>query len=397
MNARINLKVAKLVKKVAKFSTKVAKKSLKLAKFRSKVAKYLVSGTAFSSKQGRIFSRKQRIKEENLDWSDDMIIKKRAIPLSVQKMQALLRRIPPNHPKHLIIKENLSKRLSGYKGETYLDYPLSFLSEKDTYILHDLRLKDSANYFQLDSLIITPNYMLILEVKHIVGTIYFDQVFHQLIRTLDGNETVLENPMIQISRQEMQLEKWLQNNRFPKVPILSLVVFSHPKALLRTSPKDQELGHKIIHRHLLPTKFLQFEKEYPEECLTKKEIKKMIKCIRDQDTPFDQPILEQYEIHYDELQKGILCPSCGHCPMVRDYGKWCCKKCNNQGKDLHIEALRDYYFLFGPEITNKKARDFLQISSPYLASRLLHSMNMKNIGVTKDKIYYLSFEEKLWK
>nr|WP_269431552.1 nuclease-related domain-containing protein [Bacillus sp. SA1-12] len=236
-----------------------------------------------------------------------------------------------------------------------------------------------------------------LEVKHIAGAICFDQVFHQLIRTLDGNETVLENPMIQISRQEMQLEKWLRNNRFPNVPILSLVVFSHPKALLRTSPEDQDLGQKIIHRHLLPTKFLQFEKQYPEERLTKKDIKMMIKCIRDQDTPLDQPVLEQYEIHYDELQKGIFCPSCEHCPMVREYGKWHCKHCSHQGKNFHLDALRDYYYLFGSEITNKMARDFLQISSPYLASRLLHSMNLKSIGVTKDKIYYLSFEKNLWK
>ncbi len=43
-----------------------------------------------------------------------MIIKKREIPISIPKMQALLRRIPPDHPKIPLIQENLLKYLSDY-------------------------------------------------------------------------------------------------------------------------------------------------------------------------------------------------------------------------------------------------------------------------------------------
>ncbi|WP_052737658.1 hypothetical protein [Bacillus sp. SA1-12] len=106
MNTRKNEKVAKLV--------------MEVAKFRSKVAKYLVSGTIFSFNLCRILRRKQRMKVGNPDWRDEMIIKKREIPLSVQKLKALLRRTPPNHSKYHIMKENLSKGSQAIKEKLIL-------------------------------------------------------------------------------------------------------------------------------------------------------------------------------------------------------------------------------------------------------------------------------------
>ena len=343
------------------------------------------------------FIRKHRNKRVKPARSDEMIVKIRTVPLSIEKLQALICRTPPVHPKIPIMNVNLSKRLSGYKGETYLDYPLSFLSEKDYYILHDLRLHDSTHYFQLDSFVISTNFIMILEVKNIAGEIYFDPIFHQLIRTLDGKETVFEDPIVQISRQELQLKKWLRKNQFLEIPILSLVVFTHPKALLRTSPENLDLHQKVIHRNFLSTRFTQIEKEYPEERISLKDIKRMIKLLRKQHTPLDQPILEQYDIHYDELLKGVFCPVCHHLPMERTYGTWYCPQCKNKVKGAHIAALKDYFLLCGPEITNKNIRDFLRISSPYLASRLLHSMNLPSDGTTKNRIYYLSNEREFEK
>jgi hypothetical protein len=149
------------------------------------------------------FIRKYRNKRVKPARSDEMIVKIRNVPLSIEKLQALICRTPPIHPKIPIMNGNLSKRLSGYKGETYLDYPLSFLSEKDYYILY---LHDSTHYFQFDSFVISTNFMIIPEVKNIAGEIYFDPILHQLIRTLDGKETVFEDPIVQISRQELQLK-----------------------------------------------------------------------------------------------------------------------------------------------------------------------------------------------
>jgi ribosomal protein L37AE/L43A len=322
-----------------------------------------------------------------------MISKKRSIPLSILKLQALLRRIPSTHPKFLMIKENLSKRLAGYKGEQSIDYPLSFLSEKDYYVLHDLRLFDSTHYFQIDTLVICSNFIIILEVKNIAGTIYFDQDFHQLIRTQDGKETVLKDPLIQTSRQEQQLKKWLFKNNLSKVPILSLVVISNSNTLIRTAPENYDLKQKVINHHFLSTKIDQLKKDAPDEKLSEKEMKKIIKKLQKEHTPLEQSILDQYEIQYDEILKGVICPLCQHLSMRRVHGTWMCERCKHKVKDAHISALKDYYFLFGSEITNQKVRDFLLIASPYLSSRLLHSMNLTKDGTKKGSVHYLSFED----
>ncbi|MFV2047371.1 nuclease-related domain-containing protein [Metabacillus sp. YM-086] len=103
-----------------------------------------------------------------------MIVKKREIPLIILKLQALLERIRPGQIKVPEIKNDLSKRLAGYKGEKAVDYQLSFLPEDNFYILNDIRLKESGRYFQMDSLLLNRYYLIKLEIKNIAGTIYFD-------------------------------------------------------------------------------------------------------------------------------------------------------------------------------------------------------------------------------
>jgi hypothetical protein len=98
-----------------------------------------------------------------------MLIKERDFPLFVQILQALLRRLPSNHPKVPLIQENLAKSIAGFKSEQAIDYPLSFLPTKSFYIFHDLRLKTKSHYFQLDSIIVTLNYVLILEVTNLLA------------------------------------------------------------------------------------------------------------------------------------------------------------------------------------------------------------------------------------
>jgi hypothetical protein len=282
-----------------------------------------------------------------------------------------------------------------FKGKQSIDYPLSFLPDKDYYILHDLRLQVSAHYFQIDSLVMSRNFIVILEVKNIAGTIYFDHVFHQLIRTQEGKETAFQDPITQSNRHELQLKKWLAKNRISEVPIISIVVISNSNTVIRSSSKNIDLNQKVIHANFLPTKIQQIEKKYPEKLLSEKEVKKVARLLVTANSPLDIPILKQYGIHEDELLKGVFCPSCQHLPMLRVYGKWFCMICKLKMRDAHIAALKDYVLLHGSEITNKKLRGFLNITSTKLATRLLQSMNLSGEGTTRDKIYYIPIEDSI--
>ncbi|WP_157800919.1 nuclease-related domain-containing protein [Bacillus solitudinis] len=192
-----------------------------------------------------------------------MIEKPHGKPRYLKKLEALLRRTPSDHPSYPFIKEQLSKSASGYKGEQNLSFFLSFLPEKEYHIFHDLRLLDKERYFQLDILILSSSFCLILEVKNIAGTLYFDPHFHQLVRTFEGREEAFPDPIIQITRQKRQLEEWFQSKKIA-VPIEALVVIANSSSVIRTTTENQHLSQTILRRDFLPQKITELEHTYPK-------------------------------------------------------------------------------------------------------------------------------------
>ncbi|MDQ0230804.1 nuclease-related domain-containing protein [Metabacillus malikii] len=319
-----------------------------------------------------------------------MISKERTIPLTILKLQALLRRLPVTHHKVPLLQENLAKQRSGYQGEKALDYPLSLLPEKDYYVLHDLRLEDGQHYFQIDTMILSCQFIIMIEVKNIAGSLYFDENFHQLIRTKDGIETAFPDPLIQLKRQERHLQNWLTTKGITNLPIISLVVISNEKTIIRTSANYKEANQKVIHANFLPIKIQQLEKKYKEKRETPKQLKKLSRLLIKNTFPLERSILKQYDITYDELIKGVFCPECEHKQMKRVYGNWLCPQCLCKDKHAHLAALDDYLLLNGRTITNQQMRDFLQIKSANLATRLAHSLTSKSEGTTRDRVYMLN-------
>jgi hypothetical protein len=101
-----------------------------------------------------------------------MIMKPRIKPLRILQNEALLRRLPDYHRKRQEIETDNRNRIAGYNGEKRLDYYLSLLPNNEFKIYNDLRL--TLQYaFQIDSLIITPFFAAIIEVKNYSGTLYF--------------------------------------------------------------------------------------------------------------------------------------------------------------------------------------------------------------------------------
>ncbi|PKG22089.1 nuclease-related domain-containing protein [Niallia nealsonii] len=131
-----------------------------------------------------------------------MIVKKLKIPESILQLEALLRRLPSNHSKFPLVKKELNMKLAGYQGEKNLLFPLSFIDDKKYSILHDLRLSDGNHYFQIDVLILSKKFALLLEVKNYAGELYFDTEFHQLIRKKEESTSALPYPLTQLKRIE---------------------------------------------------------------------------------------------------------------------------------------------------------------------------------------------------
>ncbi|MCF6410851.1 nuclease-related domain-containing protein [Pseudalkalibacillus salsuginis] len=178
--------------------------------------------------------------------------------------------------------------MAGYRGEKSIDYYLGLLSEKQFGIFHDLRLKNGRGCFQIDTLVISPSFFLIIEVKNIAGTLYFNNKKDQLIRTIEDKVEGLPDPFLQVFNQKIQLEKWLLQNKFPRMPLEHLVVISNPSTIIKTTQYIPEL----IHNGNIPQKVQQLTQRYKFEHLPTKELKKRSSRLLKKHTPADPDILK---------------------------------------------------------------------------------------------------------
>ncbi|HWL11896.1 MAG TPA: nuclease-related domain-containing protein [Ureibacillus sp.] len=320
-----------------------------------------------------------------------MIIKPCEIPIKARLLEALLCRLPANHPKRPILESELGKCMAGYRGEQSIDSVLAVLPEKEYLLFHDLRIPSTPYPFQLDILILSSSFFLILEVKNIAGEIYFDDDFHQLIQTKHDQAQAYDDPILQVNRQRTQLLQWLTSKKAPTIPIETLVVSANSLTIVRA--KNKEVTEKVVRRNSLALKINSLAKKHQEDILSKKELKRLTNLLLKAHTPYIPKLLTTYKISATELLTGVQCPNCRALPMKRKWGKWHCQSCSYCSSDAHLAAIRDYALLIKPAITNRELRDFLRLDSVSIATKMLRNMHIPYGGTTKGRVYHLNWRD----
>lgn len=322
-----------------------------------------------------------------------MIFKHRTIPLKIHALEALLRRSLASEPKRPLLEDELSRTRAGFYGEISLDYILSYLSEKDYLILQDVRLSNPPYFFQMDFIIITAYYLLILDAKNYSGQIYFDDDFNQIIQTKNSEEKALPDPIPQVTLQKSHLHVWLNRHNISDIPIEFLVVLTNPYTIIRASPSYKEVFQKVIHKELLTQKIALLHKSYSIERFHPKEMKKISKLLTKHHQPYIPNVMEQFKMSTSDIITGTHCPECFYIPMNYQKGKWHCRKCRCISKNAHISSLKDYSLLIKPSITNKELRTFLHLPSYAATIYLLSKLNLHYSGHTKGRKYELLFDQ----
>lgn len=321
-----------------------------------------------------------------------MIGKERTIPIRIKQNQALLRRIPKNHYKKREIKEDLAKRLAGFRGEELLDYYLKFLPRNKFLILHDIRLSNEKTSFQIDTLILSEKVFILIEVKNIAGTLTFDPTFNQFIRTLDGREERFSNPLSQVDRQHHQLRKWLMNRNIISAtfPLENIVANGNPQAIIKSTKENSIFSEKIIHIEHIVKKIINVEKYYTSKIFDWKQLLRIGKLIVENHRSLQQAILGTYHLTVADIITGVQCQECLSYKTERKRARWECQSCGDKSQMAGEQAVVDYLLLIAPTINNRQCREFLQIPSRKAAYRLLKSMNLSEAGSYKNKTYFLS-------
>lgn len=167
-------------------------------------------------------------------------------PSETQKiLEALIRRLPRAHSDYAYFSERIGRVQAGLAGEqlvdaTWLEIDLPF----PHYFLHDFQTTtDSGFTHQMDTILLCPHFVLILEIKNITGILSYDASFAQLTRTTaDGTVEGMTDPFLQLERHVVWMKKLLQKERF-NLPVVHGVVWATKNGILTKEFKGQPIFH----------------------------------------------------------------------------------------------------------------------------------------------------------
>jgi hypothetical protein len=319
-----------------------------------------------------------------------LFLNDRKIPEIVLEIDAILNRLPPYHPKRPLLEDERRSYLKGFYGEKQIDRYLKNL-ESDYYsIIRGIRLVYQSEAFQMDTLIVTRFFLLIIESKNIGGILEFEKDSKQVIRKLEGKIQGYKNPIIQVERQKNLLIRWLKKNGFPPIPVLDLVGIADRRTIITTTDDNRQIFQKLFHADCLVEKIKQFEAQYTTEKLNTRKLIKLNQLLLNEHTPAPPSILRKYQIDPSELSKGCQCPNCKNHPLVRQCYKWFCNRCKAYVKDAHKQGVFDYFLIIAHTFSSKQIREFLLTGSDsrYMIHKLLTRLNLPTSGANKNRLYH---------
>ncbi|MFS0690726.1 nuclease-related domain-containing protein [Sporosarcina sp. 179-K 8C2 HS] len=310
-----------------------------------------------------------------------LLYKVRSAPLKLVGLQALIQRLSPSHPHFLDIQEEIRRRAAGFSGEGNFDRNISDFRPSYPYaLLHDICLKQNGVYFQMDSVLITPSYIIIFEIKNLAGKIIVKSNPTQFIHE-NVERKIIQSPITELERKEIFLRKWLQV-RGIDIPINGVVALAYTNELTILETPDKP----VVFTHDIP--ILLYKTNLDKEILRQNEIHNLANemiGMHDEYNPF--PLVKTMDIIADDVLPGIICPNCSYRGMAWYRRKWNCKKCQYQASNSHRKLLEEWFMLLDNKITNREFRNFSYLTDPDVAKRLLKNSGLIMKGQHRNAYY----------
>ncbi|GGM35333.1 hypothetical protein GCM10011351_21680 [Paraliobacillus quinghaiensis] len=302
-----------------------------------------------------------------------------------KQLEVLVPRLSPHDPNYQILEEKHGRLSAGYYGESSLKYFLDLLDLSEACVLHGLRLSESkGTYFQIDVLILTQQFFLIIEVKHLKGTIRFNPS-GQMIRTLsDGKNESFPHPLVQATVQKNYLHQFMLEHGFPLIPTFSIAAFSHPKVIL-----DIEKNENIVDNQQLPERITAMLNTNRKCYYEQNKLIDFANFLCKSHCPRNDNIIKLYQIPEANIKNGVWCSTCKDAMMYHERGDWKCSVCEKKDGAAHLETLKEYGLIYKTWIKNSEARKFLGIKSLDIMKRLLHHKEITQSGKNKTTTYQL--------
>ncbi|NYE06126.1 rubredoxin [Bacillus niacini] len=312
-------------------------------------------------------------------------MKERSDSLTLMGLIAAQSRLPDKHPMISVIASKQSILEAGIGGEQQVAdvlgrYRFPFRNN----IFHDLSLS-SDTYFQIDHLLKTPHYGVVLETKNLAGSLEFRDNPPQLIQKReDGQIKYYESPVVQLERNIELFSAWLSERNID-LPLYGAIVLAYPKQHVDIPPADT----KILFPNLVPPfiKSLPREGKGLDTSTFNWLSSELLRCHQ---TYIPKPVCESYQIPVSAIKPGVRCVSCGNIGMNKIPRSWHCPVCKVTNHLAHEQTLNEWFLVVKRTITNRECREFLGVDI-YTANRILNSMNFICKGTFKDRVYKMDF------
>lgn len=316
----------------------------------------------------------------------NFISKLRTEPLQLEGLHAAIKRLPLGHEMLPILESRYASRKAGFGGEQQLDKVFDKYSFPMQYrVLHDVSLTSSTP-FQIDTLFITPTYAVIFEVKNISGELKIVSNPPQLIRVLNNGEVKgFNSPITQVENNCTLLQDWFLSRNI-SLPIYGAIVLAYSKQ--RVDLFDTKTPF------LFPSAVPNFIRNLPiappllDEETFSTLTNDLVYSHREYIPP---PICLTYPEIKSSIKTGVSCPSCDFIGMQKYMKGWRCTACGKTSPDAHKQAIRDWFLLYGGQMSNQDCCTFLHIKRQS-ATRILRGMNLRQEGANRNRTYSMFME-----
>ena len=303
----------------------------------------------------------------------------------LQKMlEAIVRRLPRKHTVYSNYNEHLRRIQAGFAGEQRVDaeWPEIDLPSPH-YFLHDFQVMNHAgSTHQMDTILLCPHFLLILEIKNITGILSYDASFSQFIRTtIDGTVEGMSDPFQQLERHVALMKRLIQQEHLG-LPVLHAVVMATKNGILTEDFKGQPIFDVTGLRSQMQ-KWLELHQPSAKEGEGLFHFANLLLSMHTR-------VKREINVPLKDIVKGVLCINCedGQ-PLRYHYKKWLCPRCGLVESSALNRTLDDYRLLVGPKLTNKSFCEFFSIDSPNLAYKLLQQLPLRAEGTKRHRKYWI--------
>lgn len=312
-----------------------------------------------------------------------MILLERKAPKSIERLNSLLRRLPPNDSDFSYLNESLYRVKVGYEGEKTVDrewMDMPFLGKH--YLMFNFETTDDFGFiYQIDTICLTPNFIILLEIKNISGEVHYDDQKFQFIRIKDGEKKTLRNPYTQLNRNMEFIEKILSKMKL-ELPIERAIVMANSNTVIG----DVLSYPPLFHANGLKDFVKECKLKHPKRLISENQLDKLVNYI----LSLHQPVKYDLNIGLSRIRKGVLCENCYYqVQMKYKNGVWSCPKCGTRSKTAFYQALNDYQLIIGDKITNREFREFFGVESICATTKILNRLKFKHEGINRYRYYII--------